>query len=95
MPKLSLIIYEMEINGKYLKPVGSAEIILLIRDRRNLKAFVAINQYYTTVGNHSKEIYKTCLKCGKNAEVRKSDLLEIADAGEYEDLRREVENYFN
>ena len=24
----------------------------------------------------------------------KSDLLEIADAGEYEDLRREVENYF-
>lgn len=28
-------------------------------------------------------------------EETKTDLLAIADAGEYEDMRREVENYFN
>jgi len=28
-------------------------------------------------------------------EIIKKDLLEISDVGEYEDMRREVENYFN
>ena len=31
----------------------------------------------------------------KQKKEIKKDLLKIADSGEYEDMRREVENYFN